>query len=150
MLYTEARDHVSAMSKEDEEGSPASRLIDGRIAELTDWRGQALSRIRSIIRFADPRVEEDWKWRGVPVWACNGIICTGETYRSTVKMTFPHGAALDDPFGLFNASLDGNTRRAIDLREGHEIDDDALLALIRSAIVFNDAKAAGRQHVNTA
>lgn len=148
-MNKDAADLVSIAPTEDEEGSPASRLIDGRIAELTDWRGQVLSRIRSIIRSADPRVEEDWKWRGVPVWACNGIICTGETYRSTVKMTFPHGASLEDPFGLFNASLDGGTRRAIDLREGDDIDDDALSALIRSAIAFNDAKVRGRKAART-
>lgn len=144
MLHTDAADFDGAASKEVEEGSPASRLIDGRIAELADWRGQMLSRIRSVIRGADPRVEEDWKWRGVPVWTCNGIICTGETYRSIVKMTFAHGASLDDPAGLFNASLDGGTRRAIDVREGDEIDHDALAALIRSAIALNDAKVAAR------
>ncbi|MEJ8311047.1 DUF1801 domain-containing protein [Agrobacterium larrymoorei] len=144
MLHTDAADFEGTASKEDEEGSPASRLIDGRIAELADWRGQVLSRIRSVVRGADPRVEEDWKWRGVPVWTCNGIICTGETYRSIVKMTFAHGASLDDPAGLFNASLDGGTRRAIDIREGEEIDHDALAALIRSAIALNDAKVAAR------
>lgn len=144
MLHTDAADFEGTASKEVEEGSPASRLIDGRIAELADWRGQMLSRIRSVIRGADPRVEEDWKWRGVPVWTCNGIICTGETYRSIVKMTFAHGASLDDPAGLFNASLDGGTRRAIDVREGDEIDHDALAALIRSAIALNDAKVAAR------
>ncbi|MGP4803553.1 DUF1801 domain-containing protein [Agrobacterium cavarae] len=148
-MHMDAADLVSIAATEDEEGSPASRLIDGRIAELTDWRGQALSRIRSIICSADLRVEEDWKWRGVPVWACNGIICTGETYRSIVKMTFPHGASLEDPFGLFNASLDGGTRRAIDLHEGDDIDDDALSALIRSAIAFNDAKVGGRKAART-
>ncbi len=148
-MQMDAATLASFAPTEDEEGSPASRLIDGRIAELTDWRGQVLSRIRSIIRRADPRVEEDWKWRGVPVWTCNGIICTGETYRSTVKMTFPHGAALEDPFGLFNASLEGGTRRAIDLREGDDIDDDALSALIRSAIAFNDAKVRGRRAART-
>ncbi len=142
-MQMDAATLASIAPTEDEEGSPAPRLIDGRIAELTDWRGQVLSRIRSIIRSADPRVEEDWKWRGVPVWTCNGIICTGETYRSTVKMTFPHGASLEDPFGLFNASLEGGTRRAIDLHEGDDIDNDALSALIRSAIAFNDAKAHG-------
>lgn len=144
MLQTDAADFEGTASKEVEEGSPASRLIDGRIAELADWRGQMLSRIRSVVRGADPRVEEDWKWRGVPVWTCNGIICTGETYRSIVKMTFAHGASLDDPAGLFNASLDGGTRRAIDVREGEEIDHDALAALIRSAIALNDAKVAAR------
>ena len=150
MLDTDAPDFVSIGSMDDEESSPASRLIDGRIAELSDWRGPVLSRIRSIIRSADSRVEEDWKWRGVPVWNCHGIICTGETYRSIVKMTFPHGASLDDPSGLFNASLEGNTRRAIDIHEGEEIDGDALLALIGSAIAFNDAKVAGRKGARTA
>ena len=147
MLHTDPLDDVSIASRE--EGSPASRLIDARIAEFADWRGQVLSRIRSIIRSADTRVDEDWKWRGVPVWTCNGIICTGETYRSVVKMTFAHGASVDDPSGLFNASLDGNTRRAIDIREGEEIDADALLALIRSVIALNDAKVAGAKRTRT-
>lgn len=134
---------ADAMQPE-EESSPASRLIDGRIAELGDWRAATLSRIRSIIRNSDPRVTEDWKWRGVPVWYCDGIICTGETYRSIVKMTFAHGASLADPAGLFNASLEGNTRRAIDIREGEEIDEEALSGLIRSAIAFNEECAAKR------
>ncbi|MGV1917313.1 DUF1801 domain-containing protein [Rhizobium sp. 22-785-1] len=128
----------------DEDSSPASRLIDARIAELGDWRAEELSKIRSIIRAADPRVTEDWKWRGVPVWSCDGIICTGETYRFIVKMTFAHGASLEDPMGLFNASLEGDTRRAIDIREGEEIDEEALSALIARAIAFNEERAAER------
>jgi hypothetical protein len=115
-------------------------LIDARIAELTDWRGAALSRVRAVIKQADPDVVEEWKWRGVPVWSHNGIICTGETYKSVVKMTFAKGAALDDPSGLFNSSLEGNTRRAIDLREGQTIDESALIALIRAAVTLNLAR----------
>jgi hypothetical protein len=114
-----------------------SQLIDARIAELGDWRGQTLARIRELIRQADPEVVEEWKWRGVPVWSHDGIICTGETYKSVVKMTFMKGAALEDPSGLFNSSLDGNTRRAIDLREGDEIDEEALKTLIRAAVALN-------------
>jgi hypothetical protein len=115
----------------------AARLIDGRIAELGDWRGETLSRIRALIKEADPDVVEEWKWRGVPVWSHDGIICTGETYKSVVKMTFAKGASLDDPAGLFNSSLDGNTRRAIDLRENDDIDADALIALVRAAVALN-------------
>jgi len=144
MLHTEALDHVNVTSRADAESSAASRLIDRRLAALTDWRGQVLSTIRSIIRSADPRVGEDWKWRGVPVWACNGIICTGDTYCYR-QDDLPHGASLSEPSGLFNASLDGATRRAIDLREGEDIDEDALLTLIRSAIVFNDVRVARRR-----
>jgi hypothetical protein len=120
----------------------ASRLIDGRIKELGDWRGEMLARVRSIIRQAEPEVVEEWKWRGVPVWSCGGIICTGETYKEVVKLTFAKGASLDDPKGLFNSSLEGNTRRAIDLREGDEINDKALTALIRAAAALNVSKAA--------
>jgi hypothetical protein len=115
----------------------ASRLIDARVEELGDWRGETLARIRALIRQADPEVVEEWKWRGVPVWSHAGIICTGETYRNVVKMTFARGASLDDPSGLFNASLEGNTRRAIDLREGEAIDEEALKALIRAAVALN-------------
>jgi hypothetical protein len=115
----------------------ASRLIDQRIEELGDWRGEMLSRLRALIRQADPEVVEDWKWRGVPVWYHDGMICTGETYKTTVKVTFAKGAALDDPVGLFNASLDGNTRRAIDFNEGDEIDEEALKALVRAAVRLN-------------
>jgi hypothetical protein len=115
----------------------ASRLIDARIKELGDWRGETLARIRTLIKQADPEVIEEWKWRGVPVWSHAGIICTGETYKSVVKMTFAKGASLDDPSGLFNSSLEGNTRRAIDLREGDKIDERALKALIRAALAHN-------------
>lgn len=122
--------------------SSPSKLIDGRIAELDDWRGEALARIRAIIRQADPEVVEEWKWRGVPVWSHDGIICTGETYRSAVKMTFAKGASLEDPSGLFNASLDGNARRAIDLHEGETINAKALASLIRAAVKLNAATKA--------
>lgn len=122
------------------EGMDPSRLIDGRIAELADWRGGTLGRVRELIRQADPDVVEEWKWRGVPVWSHDGIICTGETYKSVVKLTFAHGAALEDPSGLFNSGLDGNVRRAIDLREGDELDANAFRALIRAAIARNGSK----------
>jgi hypothetical protein len=118
-----------------------SKLIDGRIKELGDWRGEMLSRLRTLVKQADPEVVEEWKWRGVPVWEHDGIICTGETYKAVVKMTFAKGAALDDPAGLFNSSLEGNTRRAIDFREGEKINEKALKALIRSAVSLNKAKA---------
>jgi hypothetical protein len=117
-----------------------SQLIDARIAELGDWRGETLRRVRALIRDADPEVVEEWKWRGVPVWSHAGIICTGETYKSVVKLTFMNGAALEDPSGLFNASLEGNTRRAIDIHEGMEIDEEALKALVRAAVALNTAK----------
>jgi len=120
--------------------SPA-RLIDARIEELGDWRGKTLARVRKVIREAHPGVVETWKWRGIPVWEHAGIICTGETYKAVVKLTFAKGAALDDPSGLFNASLDGNTRRAIDIHEGDEIDEKALKALIRAAVALNSSKA---------
>jgi len=119
----------------------ASRLIDAKIKELGDWRGDMLSRIRTLIREADPEVIEEWKWRGVPVWNHDGIICTGETYKNIVKMTFAKGAALKDPAGLFNSSLDGNTRRAIDFPAGAAINESALKALIRSAVALNKSKA---------
>ena len=118
-----------------------SQHIDTRIDELGDWRGAVLARIRALIREADPDIVEEWKWRGVPVWSHDGIVCTGETYKVIVKMTFAKGAALDDPARLFNASLEGNTRRAIDIREGETIDAKALKALIRSAIALNKSKA---------
>ncbi|MGX9392788.1 DUF1801 domain-containing protein [Nitrobacteraceae bacterium UC4446_H13] len=117
-----------------------SQQIDALIEELGDWRGEMLERIRAIIREADPDVVEEWKWRGVPVWEHDGIICTGETYKAVVKMTFAKGASLDDPSKLFNSSLDGNTRRAIDFHEGDRIDAKALKALIRAAVVLNKAK----------
>ncbi len=118
------------------EASP-SQLIDARIATLGDWRGETLARVRALIKQADPDVVEAWKWRGVPVWEHAGIICTGETYKSVVKLTFARGAALEDPSRLFNASLEGNVRRAIDLREGDTIDEAALKALIRTAVALN-------------
>lgn len=117
-----------------------SQLIDERIAELGDWRGEMLARVRKIIRGADPAIVETWKWRGVPVWECGGILCTGETYKNAVKLTFAKGAALDDPKKLFNASLEGNTRRAIDLHEGDKLDEKALAELIRAAIALNRRK----------
>jgi len=120
----------------------ASRLIDARIRELGDWRGAMLARVREIIRKADPEVVEEWKWRGVPVWSRAGIICTGETYRNVVKMTFAKGASLDDPAGLFNSSLEGNTRRAIDVHEGEGIDEKALTALVRAAVALNQSRPA--------
>ena len=115
-------------------GDSPSELIDARIRELDDWRGETLARIRALIKQADPEVVEDWKWRGVPVWSHGGIICTGETYKSVVKMTFPKGASLEDPAGLFNSSLEGNTRRAIDVREGEKLDEKAFKALVRAAV----------------
>jgi hypothetical protein len=117
-----------------------SKLIDARIAELDDWRGETLARIRAIIKAADPAIVEEWKWRGVPVWSHDGIVCTGETYKKVVKMTFAKGASLPDPAGLFNSSLEGNTRRAIDIPEGAEINEKALKALIRAAVDLNGTK----------
>ncbi len=117
-----------------------SKLIDARIKELGDWRGETLARIRALIRKTDPEVVEEWKWRGVPVWSHAGILCTGETYKSVVKMTFAKGASLDDPSGLFNSSLDGNTRRAIDISEGEKINEKALKALIRASVALNTSK----------
>ncbi|HSM92955.1 MAG TPA: DUF1801 domain-containing protein [Anaeromyxobacteraceae bacterium] len=116
-----------------------SELIDARIRELGDWRGETLARLRALVRLADPEVVEEWKWRGVPVWSHRGIVCTGETYASVVKMTFFKGASLKDPSHLFNSSLDGNARRAIDLREGEEIDEEALKALVRAAVALNES-----------
>ena len=118
-----------------------SQLIDARIQELGDWRGKMLSRLRTLIKQADPEVVEEWKWRGVPVWSHDGLICTGETYKNVVKMTFAKGAALKDPLRLFNSSLEGNTRRAIDFHEGDEIDEQALKTLIRAAVSLNKSKA---------
>jgi hypothetical protein len=118
-----------------------SQLIDGRIEELGDWRGEVLSQIRALIKEADPDVVEEWKWRGVPTWYHDGIICTGETYKNYVKTTFAKGAALDDPSGLFNSSLEGNVRRAIDFHEGEKINKKALKALIRAAVALNESKA---------
>src|SRR3954466_4500412 len=116
-----------------------SRLIDGRIKELGDWRGETLARVRALIKQADPEVVEEWKWRGVPVWSHGKMICTGETYKNVVKLTFAKGASLQDPSGLFNSSLEGNVRRAIDIHEGDEIDEDAFTALIREAVSLNES-----------
>jgi hypothetical protein len=122
-------------------GDSPFRLIDARIKELDDWRGETLARVRTLIKQADPEVVEEWKWRGVPVWSHAGILCTGETYKAVVKLTFAKGASLKDPSGLFNASLEGNTRRAIDIHEGDRIDEKALQALIRAAVALNAKKA---------
>jgi hypothetical protein len=128
-------------TKTDANGPSPSKLIDGRIKELGDWRGEMLGRIRGLIKEADPEIVEEWKWRGVPVWEHDGIICTGETYKAVVKMTFAKGAALEDPAGLFNSSLEGNVRRAIDFREGEKINEKALKALIRAAVALNASKS---------
>lgn len=122
-----------------------SQLIDGRIAELDDWRGRMLARVRALIREAVPAVEETWKWRGVPVWESDGIVCTGETYKKTVKLTFAKGAALEDPAGLFNSSLEGNVRRAIDIFEDADLDEEALKALVRAAAELNATKHPSRK-----
>jgi hypothetical protein len=121
----------------------ASRLIDARIQELGDWRGEMLSRLRALIKQADPKVVEEWKWRGTPVWSHDGLICTGETYKNVVKMTFSRGASLDDPSGLFNSSLEGRARRAIDFREGDKVNEKALKTLIRAAVALNTSSAYG-------
>ena len=130
---------TSSSPKDRTGGASPSALIDARIKELGDWRGETLARIRALIKQADPDVIEEWKWRGVPVWEHAGIICTGETYKAVVKLTFAKGAALDDPAGLFNSSLDGNVRRAIDIREGEKIDEDAFKELIRAAVRLNQS-----------
>jgi hypothetical protein len=132
-------------SKEEKGGDSPSQLIDARIAELGDWRGETLARVRALIKQADPEVVEEWKWRGVPVWSHAGIICTGETYKKVVKLTFAKGASLEDPSGLFNSSLEGNTRRAIDLHEGDKLDEKALKALIRAAVALNTSSAGKRR-----
>jgi len=129
------------MKKTTIKGKSPSRLIDARIKELDDWRGKTLSHVRALIKQADPEVVEEWKWRGVPVWEHDGIICTGETYKSVVKLTFAKGASLKDPSGLFNASLEGNVRRAIDLHEGDKIKEKLLKTLIRAAVALNRSKA---------
>jgi hypothetical protein len=131
----------SATTKAKESGNSPSQLIDGRIKELGDWRGEMLARVRALIQQACPGITEEWKWRGVPVWENAGIICTGETYKAVVKLTFAKGAALDDPSGLFNSSLDGNVRRAIDLHEGETINEKALKTLVRAAATLNKSKA---------
>ena len=135
------KDEKTGMKNSGSQNSKSpSQLIDARIEELGDWRGEMLSRLRALIKEADPEVVEEWKWRGVPVWYRDGMICTGETYQNVVKMTFAKGAALEDPSGLFNASLDGNTRRAIDFREGETIDDQALKTLVRAAVSLNKSR----------
>ena len=126
---------------ESQKGKSPSQLIDARIRELGDWRGEMLSRLRAVVKAADPEVVEEWKWRGVPVWSHDGLICTGETYKSIVKMTFAKGAALADPSRLFNSSLEGNTRRAIDFHEGEKINEKALKSLIRAAVTLNKSRA---------
>jgi len=123
-----------------EQGKSPSQLIDARIKELDDWRGKMLSRLRTLVKEADPEVVEEWKWRGVPVWSHGGMICTGETYKSVVKLTFAKGASLKDPSGLFNSSLDGNTRRAIDFHEGEKVDEKAFKTLVRAAVTLNKSK----------
>jgi hypothetical protein len=130
-------------SKSPSQLSP-SELIDGRIEELGDWRGAMLSRLRALVKEADPEVVEEWKWRGVPVWEHDGMLTTGETYKSIVKMTFAKGASLPDPSGLFNSSLEGNTRRAIDFHEGEKLNEKALKALVRAAVALNQSKAKGK------
>ena len=136
--------------KDAEGGGSPSRLIDARIEELGDWRGETLARVRKLIKQADPGVVEEWKWRGVPVWERGGIICTGETYKAVVKLTFARGAALDDSAKLFNSSLEGNTRRAIDIHEGDKINEKALTALIRAAVALNTAKLAAARPIRAA
>jgi hypothetical protein len=131
-------------SKKLESPSP-SELIDARIEELGDWRGEMLSRLRELIKQADPEAAEEWKWRGTPVWSHDGGICTGETYKNVVKMTFFKGASLNDPSGLFNSSLEGNTRRAIDFQKGDRIDEEALMALVRAAVALNSSKPSKRK-----
>jgi hypothetical protein len=134
-------------TSDDDEGAAAespSELIDARISELGDWRGKLLARVRELVKQADPEVAEEWKWRGVPVWTHAGIICTGETYKTVVKLTFAKGASLDDPSGLFNSSLDGNTRRAIDFHEDDEVEEQALKALVRAAVELNTSSAGRR------
>lgn len=131
---------TKSKATQEKEGASPSALIDGRIRELSDWRGAMLARLRALIKEADPDVVEEWKWRGVPIWEHAGIICTGETYKSVVKLTFAKGASLADPAGLFNSSLEGNTRRAIDFHEGDEINEAALSALVRAAVALNLSK----------
>ena len=136
-------------SKEEKGGDSPSQLIDARIKELRDWRGETLARVRILVKQADPEVVEEWKWRGVPVWSHAGMICTGETYKNVVKMTFAKGASLEDPSGLFNSSLEGNTRRAIDFHEGDKIDEKALKALIRAAVALNTSVRATARPVRS-
>jgi hypothetical protein len=133
----------SASPKTTSKTKSPSQLIDARIKELGDWRGETLAKVRALIKDADPKIVEEWKWRGVPTWYHDGIICTGETYKNAVKMTFARGAALADPAGLFNSSLEGNVRRAIDLHQGDKVNEKALKALIRAAVALNISKAKG-------
>jgi hypothetical protein len=140
---TRRKEEKIVKKSEPQRGASPSRLIDARIKELGDWRGKLLSQLRTLIKQADPEVVEEWKWRGVPVWYHDGMICTGETYKSVVKMTFAKGAALADPSGLFNASLDGNVRRAIDFHEGEKINEKALKALICAAVTLNASRVRG-------
>ena len=139
-MKTVSKAKAKAKARTKSAGSP-SKLIDGRIKELGDWRGETLASMRALIKAADPDVGEEWKWMGVPVWEDHGIICTGETYKSVVKLTFAKGASLPDPAKLFNSSLDGNVRRAIDLRESEKVDEKAFKALIRAAVALNKSKA---------
>src|SRR3954469_17643967 len=145
MKKASAMKNAKSGSKDRKTGASPSQLIDARINELSDWRGETLAQIRTLIKQADPEVVEEWKWRGVPVWEHAGIICTGETYKTVVKMTFAKGASLEDPSRLFNSSLEGNTRRAIDIHEGDMIDEKALKALIRAAVALNASSAADRR-----
>jgi hypothetical protein len=143
-IYLKPRRHggETGMKKSGSQKSKSpSQLIDARIMELGDWRGKMLSRLRALVKEADPEVVEEWKWRGIPVWSHDGLICTGETYKSVLKMTFAKGAALKDPSRLFNSSLEGNTRRAVDFREGDKIDEEALKTLVRAAVTLNKSKA---------
>src|SRR6476646_1785975 len=144
-----SKNKIKSGSKEGKGGDSPSRLIDARIKELGDWRGETLARVRSLIKQADPEAVEEWKWRGVPVWSHAGIICTGETYKAVVKMTFARGASLADPSGLFNSSLEGSTRRAIDFHEGDTIDEKALKALIRAAVARNTSVRAAARPVRS-
>ena len=146
---TPAMKNSKTGSKDIKGGDSPSRLIDARIKELSDWRGETLARVRNLIKQADPEVVEEWKWRGVPVWEHDGIICTGETYKAVVKLTFAKGASLSDPTGLFNSSLEGNVRRAIDIHEGDKIDEKALKALIRAAVALNTSKRATARPVRS-
>ncbi len=146
---TTAMKKTTSGAKEGTGGASPSRLIDARIKELGDWRGETLARVRMLIKEACPDVVEEWKWRGVPVWERAGIICTGETYKAVVKLTFAKGAALEDPSGLFNSSLEGNVRRAIDIHEGDKIDERALKALIRAAVALNASKQSAARPVRS-
>jgi hypothetical protein len=143
MMKKSTKKNLNPKKRNSEKVESASRLIDERIQELADWRGEMLSRLRAVIHQADPEVVEEWKW-GIPVWSHDGLICTGETYKSAVKMTFAKGASLDDPAGLFNSSLEGRVRRAIDFREGEKVNEQALKTLIRTAVTFNSSLAAKR------